>query len=261
MSENKDTRTAGQKIEDLERVVAMLYQTVGSLDGAVKSLSSTQQDMALLRDALRLLNKKTEAIIQTATPESGITSASVSDLVIKMNVEDLKAQVEEYVKRGNLTPADEVSATSYVVCEEQNADGTVANPRLQFRLDSQDPTTQAAFAGKKAGDTVNFGEGKFSAKILELYTLVDNPAPAPAQDQSAATPDAQTAAPAADNSTGDSTPATNPAPAETAQETAPAAYTAPVQDTPAPESPVAFGLNFHGQPESTLSNQNTTNQS
>lgn len=242
MSDNKDTRTATQKIEDLERVVSMLYNTVSALDGAVKSLLGTQRDMVLVRDALRLLNKKTEAIIQVAKPESGITAQSVSDLVVAMNVEDLKAQVADYLQRGSLIASDEVSAKSYLICEEQNADGTVANPRIQFRLDSQDEATQAALTGKKVGDTVSFGEGKFSAKILELYALVDAPQ-APAQPEAA-----QAAAPAAEPQA--EAPAA--APEAPAQEAAPAA---PAQNELPAEAPVGFGLTFHGQPEASLSNQ------
>lgn len=235
MSDNKDTRTATQKIEDLERVVSMLYQSVRSLDVAVKSFVDTQRDMVLVRDALRLLNKKTEAIVQVAKPESGITPESVSDLVIKMNVEDLKAQVADYLQRGSLIPSDEVSAKTYLVCEEQNADGSIANPRIQFRLDSQDPETQAALTGKKVGDLVSFGEGKYNAKITELYGLVDSPA-------------SQAAAPAA-------------APQEVApaqEALAQAAPAAPIQNELPAESPVGFGLNFHGQPEESLSNQTAT---
>jgi len=243
MSDNKDTRTATQKIEDLERVVSMLYQSVTALDGAVKSLMSTQRDMVLVRDALRLLNKKTEAIIQVATPESGITAVAVSDLVIKMNVDDLKAQVADYLQRGSLIPSDEVSAKTYLVCEEQNADGTIANPRIQFRLDSQDPETQAALTGKKVGDVVSFGEGKYNAKITELYSLVDSPAPQAV---------AQAAAPSEDN-TSAAAPQAEAAPAqEPAQAAAPSS---PIQNELPAESPVGFGLNFHGQPEGSLSNQ------
>lgn len=256
MSDNKDTRTATQKIEDLERVVTMLYTTVGALDKATKSLMGTQSDMALVRDALRLLNKKTEAIVQSATPESGITAESVSALVIKMNVEDLKAQVEEYLKRGNLVPADEVGPTSYLVCEESNADGTIANPRIQFRLDSQDEATQAALTGKKAGDSASFGEGKFSATILEVYTLVDNPAPTPAPEAApTATPEATPEPQAAAQTTTDN--ASAPPQAEATREAPDAAP----QNTLPEESPVAFGLTFHGQPEADLSNQSAPTQS
>ena len=45
-------------------------------------------DMALVKDALKLLNKKAEAIVQVAKPESGISEASVNALVTSMNVEE-----------------------------------------------------------------------------------------------------------------------------------------------------------------------------
>ncbi len=177
---SEDKRTATQRIEDLEKVVTMLYQATAQIKNATENLLKSQGDMVLVKDALKLLNKKVEAIVQVATPESGITVTSVSNLVVKMNVEDLTAQVAGYVSNGHLTPADEVAANSYLVCEEYNADGTLANPRIQFRLDSQTPETNASLTGKKVGDTVTFGENKFSAKILEIYTLAEPAAEAPA---------------------------------------------------------------------------------
>ncbi|HEY5236623.1 MAG TPA: hypothetical protein VIJ14_10620 [Rhabdochlamydiaceae bacterium] len=202
---SEDKRTATQKIDDLEKVVTILYQAATQTQNTIQGLTKLGSDMALVRDALKLLNKKTEAIIQVATPETGITVESVTALVVKMNVEDLKAQVAGYLANGHLTTADTVAGNSYVVCEESNSDGSVANPRIQFRLDSQDEATTAALTGKKAGDTVSFGEGKFGAKILEIYTINDNPTPA-----ATATPDA--------------------APAATAE--APAAEAAPATETP-----------------------------
>ena len=149
MSDNTDKRTATQRIEDLEKVVTMLYQATAQSKNALENLLRSQGDMALVKDALKLLNKKTEAIIQCATPETGITVQAVSALVVKMNVEDLTAQVAGFVASGHLTAADEVAADSYLVCEELAADGTQVNPRIQFRLDSQDASTQEAFKGKK----------------------------------------------------------------------------------------------------------------
>jgi hypothetical protein len=179
--------------------------------------------MALVKDALRLLNKKAEAIIQTAASETGITAAAVSDLVIKMNVEDLTAQVAGYVANGHLTPAEVVAADSYLVAEEFAADGTLANPRIQFRLDSQDKATQDALMGKKAGDSISFGGDKLSAKVLEIYSLVTPKAPeAPAAE---AAPEA----PAAEDEGSD-------APAADANDVAPAAEAA--AEAPAAESDV-----------------------
>ncbi len=204
---SEDNRTASQRIQDLEQVVTMLYQSTAQIKNAVENLLRTQSEMGLVKDALKLLNKKTEAIIQSAAPETGITVAAVSNLVISMNVEDLKAQVAGYIVSGHLAPTEEVAANTYLVCEEYNADGTVANPRIQFRLDSQDEATGEALKGKKVGDTISFGEGKFAAKILELYTLLEPKAPESASEAPAAdtTPEAPQAA----------APETLPLPAET----------------------------------------------
>lgn len=185
---SNDTRNATQKIEDLEKVVTMLYQATAEIKQGLEYLMKSQGDMALVKDALKLLNKKTEAIIQTAAPETGITVDSVSALVVKMNVDDLTAQVAGFVKNGHLAPAEEVAENSYLVCEEATADGTVTNPRIQFPLNSQDAETKAVLLGKKAGDTAYFGENKLSAKILEVYSLVEPKAP-----EAATTPEAETA--------------------------------------------------------------------
>lgn len=176
-----DNRTASMRLEDLEKVVTMLYQGVASMKPAVESLMKSQGEMALVKDALRLLNKKTEAIIQCAASETGINVTSVSNLVIKMNVDELQAQVSGYVSNGYLTPTDEVAANSYLVCEEYNQDGTLANPRIQFRLDSQDEATSNSLLGKKVGDSVSFGENKFSAKILEIYMVTEPKLPEAAE--------------------------------------------------------------------------------
>ena len=227
MSENTDKRNATQKIEDLEKVVTVLYQAVSQMKPALENLMRSQGDMALVKDALKLLNKKTEAIIQVAAPETGITVSAVSTLVVKMNVDDLTAQVAGYVANGHLVAGDEVADNSYLVCEESNADGTLANPRIQFRLDSQDKATADALRGKKAGDVVSFGENRFNAKILEVYTLAEPKAPeaatAPQEAAPAAlsdvsapqspTEDAPAAPPA--NQVADATPALDPLPAET----------------------------------------------
>jgi hypothetical protein len=211
---SEDKRTATQKIEDLEKVVTMLYQSTAQIKNAVENLIKSQAEMGLVKDALKLLNKKTEDIIQSAAPETGISVASVSNLVISMNVEDLKAQVAGYVASGHLGAADEVADNTYLVCEEYNADGTVANPRIQFRLDSQDQATGELLKGKKVGDTISFGENKFAAKILELYTLLEPKAPEAAAEVAPAETAEVTAETAPEATSQASAPETLPLPPE-----------------------------------------------
>jgi hypothetical protein len=227
MSNNTDNRTATQRIEDLEKVVTMLYQATAQLDGAVKALGGLQGDMVLVKDALKLLNKKTEATIQVAKAETGISVESVTALVTEMNVTDLKAQVAGYLANGHLAPADEVADNSYVVAEETNADGTLANPRIQFRVDTLDKDTAAALKGKKVGDTASFGGDKFGAKILEIYTLTE-PKAADSAEPAAETPAATETAPA------DAAPAASTEAAPSAAPTGPSNdnFTSPPAETP-----------------------------
>lgn len=190
MAENQvDKRTATQRIEDLERVASVLYQNQVVAKNATDALPKMAEDVSLLKDALKLLNKKTEAIIQAATPETGINVTTVSALVTKLVVDEMAAQVAAHVTNGHLVAANEgeVEANSYLVCEEYHPDGSLANARIQFPLTSQDEPTQTAMKGKKVGDTVSFGPDKFDAKVLEIYTMVEPKAPEAATETPAAT--------------------------------------------------------------------------
>lgn len=216
--ENTDKRNATQRIEDLERVVTQLYQAATQLQQVTKASLDTQQaqsqDLVLVKEALKLIDRKTKAIIQTASATSGITEDAVRDLVLAMNVEEMAEQVKTYLANDNITPSETVTANSFCVCEEYEND-KLANPRIQFRLDSQGKETTEALLGKKAGDRVDFGADKFGVKILEVYELV---------------------APKAETPVETAPPVEAPAPA------------APANEVPA-ENPIEFGLQIHGQPD------------
>ena len=227
MSENKaDPRTATQRIEDLEKVLTVLYQDAQRHEEMIAGLSGMKNDMTLVKDALKLINKRTDAIIQSASSDSGITSASVDTLVIQMNVAELVQQTANYVTAGHLAPTDTIVDNTFVVCEEHNSDGKVINPRIQFKLDTQDPATQESLKGKKAGDTVSFGENKFTVKVLEVYSLLDPNAPKAADPA----PEAPAAAPS------EAAPAAESAPEAPAEQGAPA--TATEANPLPPETPV-----------------------
>ena len=236
---NRDNRTATQRIEDLEKVVSMFYQALAEIHNTIKGLPALQQDMALVRDALKLLNRKAEAIIQSASESSGINYPAVEAIVIKYNVEDLAKQVAGYVAGGQIRPTDTVLTTGFVVGEELNADGTLNNPRTQFRVDSVNETTRDALLGKKAGDLISFGEGKLDLRVLEVYDMTPAQAPTaetPATDAPADAPAAD-ATPAADAAPAEA-PAADPTPAPAADPTPEAA--APAAELPAPpaETPI-----------------------
>lgn len=234
---NTDNRTATQRIEDLEKVVTALYQATNIAQKGIEDLFRSQSDIPIIKEALKLLNKRTEAIIQVSQSNTGITVDSVNAVVTQMNVQDLTAQVEAYVSNGYVVAAETVSDTSYLVCEEYDTEGNLTNPRVQFRLDAHEQAIQDAFKGKRVGDTVSFGEGKYTAKVTEVYALVQPAAP------EAAAPEATGAA---------ETPAAAPVEAPTEPAPAPAVETsaaAPALASPPEESPVSFGLQVHGQPD------------
>jgi hypothetical protein len=232
MSDNTDKRTATQRIEDLEKVVTTLWQAAAEQKNVLENLIKAQGDMVTVKDAVKLLNKKIEAVVQVANPETGITVSSVSNLVITMNVQDLKNQVDGYLANGHVAPAGEVALNSFIVCEESNEKGELVNPRIQFRLDSQDKEIANTLVGKKVGESVSFGENKLSAKVLEIYTILEQKSQ-DASTETAATTEATTEA----------------------QPEAQAASLASPQAAPAElpsETQGGFELQYHGQPESTL---------
>lgn len=225
MSDNKDTRTATQRLEDLEKVLTVVFQGLGKTEQTVNTLLGTQQDMVLVKEALRLLNTKTEAIILTAKAETGITPDAVNEAVSKLNTQSLKNQVNAWIESGQLAATDVVDLDSYVVCEEYHpTEGHLANARTQFRLDTLDKEMNDAFTGKKVGDMVKFGEDKFDAKIIEIYKLLPPKAP-------------EAAAPAAQETAPEAPQAVTEAPATT-EATATAPATAPTLNALPEESPV-----------------------
>ena len=174
---NTDKRTATQRIEDLEKVLTNLYQAVMTHREAIEALAPVKEDMLLVKDAVKLIHKRVEAVVLAAKPETGITSESVSDLLVKMNVIDLINQVKTYVDSGTITLSESVEDNSFLVCEEIDSSGVVVNPRIQFRLDSQDAATQESLKGKKAGESVSFGDGKLTARVLEVYSITPQKVP------------------------------------------------------------------------------------
>jgi hypothetical protein len=224
MSENTDKRTATQRLEDLEKVVASLYEEATRNIGLVNSLLKSQSELKMIKDAIKLLNHKSEAIVMSAMEASGISNDSVNNNMIKLNVLDLQKQVEISVNSGNLVATDVVADGTYVVCEEVNADGTVANPRVQFPLAAQPSEVQELLKGKKVGDLVTFGQpGSLDAKILEIYTLVD-------VEKAKAEAAAQAAAAAAATPV-ESAPAAETTATDTAETAAPEAATESTQAT------------------------------
>ncbi len=242
MSENTDKRTATQKIDDLEKVVTLLYQSLNQHKSVLEALQPLAKEVSVLKEVAKLLDRKTDAIVKVAKSETGIDVAAVKSQVEQWNIEDMKGQVAGHLTNGYLAPTDAVADDSYVVCEELAPDtGTVVNPRIQFRLDSQADETKNLLRGKKVGDTAKFGETKYDLKILEIYTLTTPKAPEATEQTTSS-----------DNSTGTTETTTESPTAEAPAGYVPPAFAGP--DTTPAETPVTFGLEIHGQPDPVTAN-------
>lgn len=173
MSENKtDTRTATQRLDDLEKIAQALYNTVNELINANDKIAPLVADVPVMKQAIGLLNKRIEAVVSTANEASGITAEAVSAKMVEMNVVDLKDQIAGWLSTGALVPVDTIDDNSFVVAEEVDATGTVVNPRTQFPMSSQSsPDVRNALAGAKVGANITIGEDKLQLNILEIYSI------------------------------------------------------------------------------------------
>jgi hypothetical protein len=203
-------RTASQRLDDLEKGLMGLYQAADNI----------ARDTTTLKEAVKILGNKIDAIVKLTVKGEDLSDDSITKVMIQNNVDDLKSKVDGLVASGQLAlTSDPLTLNTFVVGREVNAEGEVANPRLQFVVGSLNADLQPKLVGKTAGDVIEFQEGKLKFEILEAYTIVP-PAPPAAPDAPPAD-----AAPAAD-----ATPAT-PAPAATQSSTDDQAAAAPT--TPA----------------------------
>lgn len=164
---SKDNRTGAQKIQDLENVVASLYQTADQL----------VRDVSLIKDAVKLLGNKLDAVVQASVRGEPLNDDTLAKIMVENNVAELKGKLDKLVDSGLLKAQDEVKDGSFVVGREIDLDGGIANPRIQFVLDTMQPQIRESLRGKKVGELVEIEEGKFKFEVLESYEIVTPTAP------------------------------------------------------------------------------------
>lgn len=184
-------RTAAQRLEDLERGIMEAYRV---LDNVVR-------DLMTIKDAIKLLGNKTDAIAKASLRGQPLSDENLTNIMVETNVAELKAKADDLVNRGFLKASEEVDEKSFVVGREIDNEGKVANPRLQFAYTAVPAATQEKLKGTKSGDIVAFSERQWKFEVLEVYTI-QNPEEAreaaPADQAPAAeTPAAEQAAPEA----------------------------------------------------------------
>jgi cell division protein FtsB len=162
-------RTASQRLDDIENALMQSFQT----------LESMARENQILKEAVKLLGNKLDAIVKASSTNQPLTDEVLSAIMVQNNVSDLEAKVNNLRDQGILAPEDTVTATSFVVGREVSATGEVVNPRLQFALSAVKEDFQTKLSGSKAGDVVILEDGKLSFEVLESYSI-QTPPPAPA---------------------------------------------------------------------------------
>lgn len=157
-------RSATERLNDLEQAMLNLYQTVDNM----------ARDLLTIKDAIKLLGNKTSAIVTVA----GISEDAVGAAMVANNVKDLGDKVADLVKQGFLSAEAVVTANSFVVGREQDDEGKVVNPRIQFTVAALDPEVQSKVIGHGTGEVISIAEGKLKLEILESYAIQAPTAPA-----------------------------------------------------------------------------------
>lgn len=175
MTQNVDKRTASEKIQDLERAVMSGFQVTNNIT----------RDIMVLKDALKLLGTKLEATAMCINADEKPTVENVTKYMLQLNTIELQGKVANLVNQGILAPIDEVSDAAFVVGSEQEADGKIIHPRVQFVFGQLEKENQDTLRGKKVGDLITFKEDKLRLLITEIYNIVAPKAPAPTADEAA----------------------------------------------------------------------------
>lgn len=201
-------RTAGQRLDDIERALVNLFQ----------NLEGMSREQNTVRDAIRLLGNKVDALAKANLRGEAPTDETLSQIMIDNNVEELKGKVDGLVKAQVLAPTDIVGDNSFVVGRELAADtDKVINPRLQFSLTALAKEVGDKLKGHLIGDVIAIQEGQVRFEVMEVYNIQAPPVVAstttPTTSETTDTKAAETAE--TSGTTDAATPAAQTQPAQT----------------------------------------------
>lgn len=155
-----DTRSASQRIEDLENGVMAAFQTMDSMT----------RDILTIKEAIKLLANKTDSIVKATQRGEPLNDEVLSKIMIENNARELKDKVSAMVQQGILVKGETVEDSSFLVCRELNAQSELINPRLQFALQALVEDTRGKLKGAKVGDVIDIQEG-LKLEIMETYDV------------------------------------------------------------------------------------------
>jgi len=188
--ENK--KTASERLEILEN-------TVNSVIQAVQPLANMAQDLMALREAVKLLNNKLDAVVKCTNSGTALTDENIGQVMTENNAKELEDKVTKMVSDGLLEATDTVGKESFVVINEQDSDGKIINPRMQFLLSAlTNEEVRGKLEGAKVGANLPVGDKGGSLNVLEAYNIVTPQTPAAEAQAPAADAAATEAAPASE---------------------------------------------------------------
>lgn len=167
MSNNPEKRNATQRIEDLENVIQGLYPIIQNMGS----------DLSLVKDAIKLLGNKLDSVVQALNSGEAPSEEVISRNMMVNISENLKEKVTALVSQGFLTPAETVTAESFVVGKQVDDAGKVHDLRLQIRVQAMAANVQEKLVGAKVGDLISFEEGKLKYEVNEIYSIQEPQAP------------------------------------------------------------------------------------
>lgn len=170
-NKNTDTRSASQRLTDLENNLGQLSLLSDYIN----------KDLSIMKSAVKLIDNKLNALIKATTQGETVTDEVIDRIMVENNVEDLTNKVSNMVTQGIISPEQTVSENSFVVGKEADAEGKVSNPRVQFVLMTLNPEIRTQFVGAKVGDALTFQDGKLVFTILESYKINEAPTSAPSE--------------------------------------------------------------------------------
>lgn len=195
--ENK--KTAIERLEDLEKRVGIAENTANSIIQAIQPLANMAQDLMGLREAVKLLNNKLDAVVKCINAGTALTDENLSSQMTANNAKDLEEKVTKMVADGLLASTDTVGKESFVVINEADETGKIVNPRMQFLLSAlQNEEIRSKLEGSKVGANIAVGEKGASLNILEAYNIVVPQEATEAAPAAAEAPAQAEAAPAAE---------------------------------------------------------------
>lgn len=161
MNNQTEKRTASQRIDDMERGLMGLHQTMGNM----------VRDLMTVKEAIKLLGNKLDSVVQASVRGETINDDVIAKIMVENNVQELKDKVSSLIDQGILVLSEEIEANSFVVGRELSEDGDVKNPRIQFVVSQLPEEVKDKFPGSKVGQVLDLQEGKWKFEVQEVYKI------------------------------------------------------------------------------------------